>query len=94
MSWTDRSGREIPSPPARGTSSPRRRKHKVTSLEALRLRDLLVALLVFGLELSAADAAKVLSLASISPDHVRRRLKPLPRAIGAIMGDLLANGGG
>jgi hypothetical protein len=69
------------------TKPARRRKPRGRRLAAdgcLRLRDLLAALLVWELELSLPDAARVLSLGAISEDHIRRRLKACPPNIREI----------
>lgn len=58
----------------------------------LRLRDLLAALLVWGLDLSKPDAARVLGQCPISEDHLRRRLKDCPKNIAAIMANLRDKG--
>lgn len=66
----------------------RARGRQLSPASCRRIRDLLAALLVWGLGLSKPDAVAVLSLGTITEDHLRRRLDKCPKNAGYIVGAL------
>jgi hypothetical protein len=82
-SWTDVDGIAIERPVER-----KARGRSISLEQAIRLRDLLGALLVLELGLSAVDARAVLGLGAITTTHLRRRLKKLPPNVQMIFREL------